>query len=327
MAKKYVLLDAQALFDADTGIEEKLLGEQKIECIKAECKTTEDVIRAAADADAVGLVYVQMNDKVMDHLKNCEVMVRYGIGYDSIDVPAATRHGIAVCNLPDYCQPEVATHTFALVLDCCRKVSLLDRSIRKKIWNGNLGYRMHRLSTLTLGLVGFGSIARLFVQYIKPMVKEIIAYDPYLQADAMTKQGCRKVSLDDLWANADIVSVHTPLTEETRHLVNKDSFAKMKKGVIIVNTARGPIVNLEDLAAALKSEKVIAAGLDTIEGEPNVDLAHPIFSCDNVVFTPHNAYNSIEAEKEQHEKVAKSVIEVLNGRIPYNCVNKKDLQK
>ena len=324
---KYVLLDSHNLYGADFGIEVNILKAHGIESVIAACKTNDDVIKAAADADAIGLASVKIDGALLDRLKKCKVLVRYGIGYDSVVVPDATERGIAVCNLPDYCHPDVATHALGLILDCCRKITLMDRNLRNGIYNSNYGYRIHRLSCLKLGLIGFGNIARKLVEYIKPYKMETFACDPYLSAEVFSKNDVKQASFDEVLAKSDIISIHTPLTSETKHLIDKQAIAKMKDGVIIVNTARGAIVSLNDITDALQSGKVKAAGLDVIEGEPNIPQDHAIFSCENAILNPHCAYNSVESEIEQHEKAAKSVIDVLVGGIlPYNCINKKDLE-
>jgi len=324
---KYVVLDSHTMMGADYGIETKILNAHGIDVVIEECKTDDEVIKAAADADAIGVIYVKINGALMDNLKKCKVLVRYGIGYDSIVVPDATARSIAVCNLPDYCQPDVATHAFAMILDCCRKITMMDRKLREGVYDSNYGYRIHRLSCLKIGFLGFGAIARKLVEYMKPYNMEMLAFDPYIAPEVFSGLGCRQVALDELLANSDIISLHSPLTKETKHIIDRAGIAKMKDGVIIVNTARGAIICLDDLVGGLESGKIGAVALDTIEGEPNIPLTHPIYSYENVILTPHCAFNSVEAEREQHEKVAKAVIEVLNGNLPNNCINKKELQK
>lgn len=325
---KFVILDSHELAGSDFNIEKNILEAQGIECIVAECKTAEEVVEIAKDADGVGLVYVDMNKDLMSKLENCKVIVRYGIGFDTIDVEAATERGIIVCNLPDYCQPDVATHTMALLLNISRKVSYLDRSCRKGNWAANDGYPINRISAMTLGLVGFGSIARLFVKYMSGFGMNIIAYDPFLPDSFFEELKVKRVTLDELYAEADAISIHTPLTPETKHLINKDTIAKMKDGVLIVNTARGPIINIYDLMEALESGKVKAAGLDVVEIEPIFDPESPVYKYDNLIINPHSAYNSVEASIEQHQKVAYSAIDVLVKNImPYNAVNKRQLSK
>lgn len=325
---KFVILDSQELAGTDFNIERNILEAQGIECIIAECKTVEEVIEIAKDADGIGLVYVDMNKDLINKLENCKIIVRYGIGYDNIDVPAATERGIIVCNLPDYCQPDVATHTMALLLNLCRKVSLLDRSCRRGNWSSNDGYPINRIGAITLGLIGFGSIARLFVKYMSGFNMNIIAYDPFLPQSFFDELNVKHVTLDELFAQSDAISIHTPLTSDTKHLINKDTIAKMKDGVLIINTARGPIINIYDLMDALNSGKVKAAGLDVNELEPILDPNSEIYKFDNLIINPHSAYNSVEASIEQHQKVAFSAVDALVKKImPYNAVNKKQLVK
>jgi D-3-phosphoglycerate dehydrogenase len=321
---KYVCLDQYSLPGADFTIEQKILNKYGIECVIANARTDEEIIAVAKDADAVGTVYNQITPAIMDQLPKCRVFVRYGIGYDNINVPAATERGIVVCNLPRYCLRDVATHAIALLLDICRKTTYLDKTVRRGEWNGNAGWPIHRIDDLTIGLLGFGNIARQTRKYLSGFDCKVIAYDPFLPEDVFTAANAEKVEMDELFARADVISIHLPLNDATRHLINKDSIAKMKDGVIIINTARGPIVCQDDLVAALKSGKVCAAGCDVLEKEPLTDLTEEIFTLDNLIINPHSAFNSYEAEIEQHESVAQSVIEVLlNKVVPYNAVNKQ----
>ena len=325
---KFVILDSHELAGSNFNIEKEILEQNGIECIIAECKSIEEILEVAIDADGIGLVYVDMNKELIDKLENCKVIVRYGIGYDSVDVNAATEKGIVVCNLPDYCQPDVATHTMALLLDLCRKVTLFDRYVRDGNWNSNYGYPINRISSLTLGLIGFGSVARMFVKYMSGFDLKIIAYDPYSPDSLFDELNVKRVTLDELYAEADVISIHTPLTPDTKHLINKESLAKMKDGVLIINTARGPIININDLLEALDSGKVKAAGLDVVETEPIFDKNNELYKYENLIINPHSAYNSEEASYEQHTKVAISAVSVLvKNEVPYNAVNKKQLVK
>ena len=324
---KYAVLDSHNSDIRDFGIQNKILKAHGIESVIAECETNKEIADIAADADAVGVIARKTDGSVMDLLKKCRLLVRYGIGYDCISVPDATARSIAVCNIPDYCVQEVAVHAFGMILNCCRKISLLDRRLHNRIWNGNYGYPINRLSGLRLGIIGLGNIGRQLADYIKPLGMEIHAYDPYISDDIFEKSGVKQASFDEVLAECDIISIHCPLNEETRHLINRESIAKMKDGVILINTARGSIISLDDITEALKSGKIKAAGLDVFEGEPDVPMGHPIFSCENAVLTPHYAYNSEESAIELHEKVAKAVIDVLGGELPYNCVNRRELRR
>lgn len=323
---KYVLLDSHTLPGARYEIEGDLLNQAGIACQICSCKTEEQILAAAGDADAVGLVYSKITAGMMDRMPKCKVLVRYGIGFDSIDVPAATQRGIVVCNLPDYCLKDVATHALALLLDLCRKTTLLDKDVRRGNWNGNYGYRIDRICDMVVGLAGFGNIAREFAKYASVFGGKVIAYDPYAPDEVFQALGVERVGFDELCARSDAISVHTPLTGETRHLIDQASIAKMKDGVLLINTSRGPVVSQDDLVAALKSGKVKAAGMDVMEREPLTDLADEVYGCENLILNPHSAYNSVQAEEEQHQKVAQSVIDVLLKEIvPYNAVNKKGL--
>lgn len=323
---KYVCLDQYSLPGADFSIEEKILQKYGIECVIANARTDEEIIAVAKDADAIGTVYNQITPELMDQLPQCRIFVRYGIGFDNINVPAATERGIVVCNLPRYCLKDVATHTIALLLDICRKTTYLDKSVRQGNWSGNAGWPIHRIDDLTVGLVGFGNIARQTRKYLSGFDCKVIAYDPFLPQEVFAAANAEKVELDELFAKADVISVHLPLNEGTRHLINKESLSKMKDGVIIINTARGPIICQDDLLEALKSGKVRAAGCDVFEKEPLTDLNDEIFGLNNLIINPHSAFNSCEAEIEQHESVAQSVVEVLvNKVVPYNAVNKQNL--
>ena len=326
--KKFVILDSHELEGADFNVDKKILEDAGIECVIAKCKNTEEIIEVAGDADGIGLVYSKIDENVLKELPKCKVIVRYGVGYDSVDLAAAGKRNVLVCNIPDYCQPEVATHALAMILDMNRKVTYFDRKCRQGEWNSNLGYEMNRLSNLTIGLVGFGNISRTLAKYLKGFEPRIIAYDPYAQEEKFQEAGVEKVTIDELFKEADVISIHTPLTEDTKHLINSESLAKMKDGVYIVNTSRGPVVNTKDLMEALKSGKVKAAALDVLEEEPIFDKNFELYSFDQVIVNPHSAYNSAEAEYEQHKKVAETAIKVLlHDEVPYNTANKRFLSK
>lgn len=325
---KFVVLDTWHLPGARYEIEKDMLEEAGFEVVIGSYHTDDEVVEAAKDADAIGLIYHQMTPELLDRLPKCKVLVRYGIGYDSINVEAASERGIVVCNLPDYCQVDVATHTIALLLDTCRKITCLDRHVRTGGWDGTAGYKIHRIENLVIGLFGFGSIARTMVKLLAGFNPTIIAYDPYAPDSLFEEFGVKRVTMDELWAQSDVISVHTPLTPETKFAINKDTIAKMKDGVIILNTARGPIIKLDDLLEGLKSGKVVAAGLDVVETEPIKDPNAELYKYDTLIVNPHSAFNSVEAEYDQHAKVAQSAIDVVVKKIiPYNAVNKKAVTK
>ena len=319
---KFVSVDSQSSPGEYFAVLQEVIESAGLEYRKYQAKTDEEVIEAAKDADAIGVTYAQINENVISHLKKCKVIMRHGIGYDNVDIPAATRAGIVVCNTPDYCSTEVSTHALALILDCVRKTTFFDRSMRKGEWDTTLGYQVRRISAHTLGLIAFGKISRQLAAYAKGMGMRVIAYDAYLPKEKFAECGVESVSLDELFAQSDIISVHCPLTPETTHIIDRKAIEKMKDGVIIVNTARGPSVCLEDLLDGLESGKVKAAGLDVVEGEPILDMNHRMFCQPNLVLTPHSAFNSHEAVTEQFQIVGKTAIAVLAGERPYNILNK-----
>lgn len=323
---KVVLFDSSSTNGVDyEGIQGKIFKEAGIEFIIGDVKNKEEAKELCRGANGALTIYQKVDGELMDCMPDCKVIVRYGIGYDPIDVAEATKRGIAVCNIPDYCFEEVATHTMAMVLALVRKLHIYHAKIREGIWISNSDYPFRRLSALTMGLVGFGNIARQTAEYAKAFGTTLIAYDPYLPDEVFQKAGVEKVSLDELYARSDIVSLHVPLFDSTYHILNQESFGKMKDGVLIVNTSRGPLIDADALIAAIESGKVAAAGLDVIECEPIKEKNHKIFESGRVIMTSHIAYNSAESSVSLLEKVAQSAVRVLQGEMPANVVNRKEL--
>jgi D-3-phosphoglycerate dehydrogenase len=267
----------------------------------------DEVLATAKDADALLTTYFAMDAAALAGLSNCRIIARYGIGVDNIDLDAAKAAGIAVTNVPDYCIEEVATHTVAHILALVRKLPQGDALVRAGHWGSAQLGELHRLSTLTLGLLGYGRIARHVAGIMRGMVANILVYDPYVkQAD-----GVRLVELDELLRSSDIVSVHSPLTPETRGLINADTLALMRPSAVLVNTSRGPVVKVNELAAALRAGKLAGAGLDVFDVEPpDADVLEGV---PNLLATPHSAFSSVEAVKESQRKAATQVLKALAG--------------
>ena len=325
--KKFVMLDSHTFPDADFHQEIELLKKSGFECVLAQCKSLEDVVRCAGDAECIGVNYFRVTDEVLAALPRCKAVLRYGIGYDVVDVEACTRRNVLLCNLPDYCISDVATHTMALILDLVRKTTLFDRRVRSGFWDVGYGYGIHRMDSLTLGLIGFGNIARLVTSYAQCFGMKVIASDPYITAELMSEYGVEKVTQDELLARSDIISIHTSLIPSTYHLIDREAISKMKDGMIFINTARGAIADVDALYDALQSGKIRAAGLDVVEGEPISNPSQRLWKCETLVITPHSAYNSVEASDAQHSQIAKLAVEVLSGMQPRlaNIVNRKEL--
>jgi D-3-phosphoglycerate dehydrogenase / 2-oxoglutarate reductase len=291
-----------------------------------QCKTEDEVLEVSRGADGILNTYAPMPRRVIEGLERCKAIARYGIGFDTIDGEAATEKGIAVMNVPTYCVDEVADHTLALILAASRKVLLFDHSIRNGGWDWREGKPIQRLRTQTLGLVAVGKIGRALVERIKPIGMRVIAFDPYIPDDKMREMGVEPVSFDKLLEESDIISVHTPLTKETRHMLGYEQFKKMKRTAILVNTSRGPVVNIPDLIMALEERRIALAALDVLEKEPPAK-SDPILKLDNVILTPHTAFYSEGSVKESKITASEDVARVLTGKRPMNCVNPKVLER
>jgi D-3-phosphoglycerate dehydrogenase len=276
----------------------------------------DEVLAVAADADAILNTYLPWSGDSIGRLEKCRIIARYGIGFDNVDLQAARDAGIVVTNVPDYSVEEVATHALSLILASLRKIVAADRSVRAGEWTVDHFRPIHRLSTLTVGLVGYGRIARKIAAPLEALGARIVAHDPYLQPGPEMPS---LLDLDELLGEADIVSLHLPLTDETRGIIGERALDGMRKGAILVNTSRGPLVDLDALGAALESGRLSGAALDVFDVEP-VEPGR-IENIPNLIATPHMAYYSEEALQESQRKAATQVIKVLTGEQPDYQVN------
>lgn len=321
----YSYLGGLELFKA----EDEAFRENNLEVIYAECKTEDDIINVAGDADAICCCgNPPVTRKVISNLKNCKIIVRYGIGVNSVDLKAATEFNKIVYFMPGFCAEELVMHASALILNLLRNVSYYDSRIRCGEWPKAKGIVPKRLSNLTVGLYGFGASARPMVQVFKNGFNStVIASDPYVKDNMFEKYGIKKVSFDELLAQSDIISIHAPLNNQTRHIFNKDAFKKMKSNSMIINIARGPLINEKDLIDALASGEIKYAGLDVYEKEP-VSPDNPLLKMDNVVLTPHSAFYGEESLHNQHLTSARLVTEMLvNKNIITENVANTDILK
>ena len=298
-------------------IERKVLSEIDPEFILAQCNTEDEVIEVAKDADGIINQYAPMNRRVIESLKRCKVIARYGVGVDNIDIKAATEHKIIVANVPDYCIDEVSTHTMALILACARGITLLNSKIKEKRWDFTLAKPLFRTQGKTLGLFGLGRIGRMVAQKASGFGFKIIAYDPYISS---IDDRIELVGFSKLLSDSDFVSIHVPLTAETRHSFGENELKKMKKTAYLINTARGPIVDEKALYKALKNRWVAGAALDVMEKEPP-DWENSLLQLDNLIITPHISFYSEESYVELKIKVAQAVLSVLKGELPRAMVN------
>lgn len=288
-----------------------------IEFIKVQCKTEEEVIEHAKDADAILNQYAPVSRRVIESLQNTKIISRYGVGVNTIDLDAAKEKRITVANVPDYGMEEVSNHALALLLSWARKVTLLNNEVKKGNWDFKACVPIHRFNEQTVGVLGFGRIPRRLIEKVKPLGFKTVAYDPFVSAEEMAAVGVEKMELDDLIRHADYLSVHVPLIHDTYHLINEERLSKMKRNAVIINTARGPIIDEKALADALKKGIIAGAALDVTEEEP-VSINSPLLEMDNVIITPHSAWYSEEAMIELRQKAAKNIVQVLSGtKTPY----------
>ncbi|WP_170977363.1 C-terminal binding protein [Halorussus salinisoli] len=260
---------------------------------------------------------------------DCDIIARCGIGVDKIDLDAAAEQGTYVVNVPSYCEEEVSEHALLLVLALERNLIGYDADLKRGRWEKGVGSMpIHRLGTRTLGLVGFGTIARLVAEKAQALGMDVVATDPYVDADEMEDHGVEKRSFDAVVETADTVSVHAPLTEETQDTFDADIFARMKSDAYFVNVARGGLVVESDLREALQNGDIAGAALDVFREEPadRYDGPSPTFESEfreleNVILTPHIAWYSVEASDEKRRTAARDVRRVLEGENPQNAVN------
>ncbi|MEK4536871.1 C-terminal binding protein [Peribacillus sp. FSL K6-1552] len=288
-----------------------------IDFIKAQCKTEEEVIELAKEVDAILNQYAPVSRRVIGSLENTKIISRYGVGVNTIDLDAAKEKGITVANVPDYGMEEVSNHALALLLSWARKVTLLNNEVKKGNWNFKACVPIHRFNEQTVGVLGFGRIPRRFVEKVKPLGFKTAAYDPFVSAEDMAAVGVQKMNLEEIISEADYLSVHVPLIDDTFHLINEERLRQMKRNAVIINTARGPIIDEKALAEALEKGIIAGAALDVTEDEP-VSIDSPLLKMDNVIITPHSAWYSEEAMIELRQKAAKNIVQVLSGeKTPY----------
>lgn len=301
-------------------IERAVLQAAGAQLVAMQARSESELAEAVGSADGLLVCYAPVTRRVIERAKRCRVIARYGIGVDNVDVTAATERGIVVTNVPDYCIEEVSDHALALLLACARKVALLDRGVRAGRWEARDAVPIRRLRGQVLGLVGFGKIPRLLAAKARALGLTVLAYDPYVDAGACEEHGARKVELGALLAQADFVSVHAPLTPQTRGLIGEAELRRMKPTAYLINTARGPIVHEAALLRALEEGWIAGAALDVLEHEPP-PADHPLLQAPRVILTPHVAFYSEESLQELQRKAAEEVARVLTGQPPRYPVN------
>lgn len=319
MAKYKVVVSDER--HGDYSIETEILKKCDAQVVVENCVTEEDMIKKCKDADGILLDMAPMSKKVVEALEKCRTVARYGVGYDNVDVETCTKKRIYVSNVPDYCKEDVSDLALAHLFTCVRGIATKDRKIREGGWN--LGREnIFRIKGKTLALIGFGRISRCLFKKVSGFgLKEVLVCDPYITREIIEQAGAKKVDFETALKQADYISLHMPLTSETKGIIDKKAFSIMKKTAILINTSRGPLVEDDALIDALKSKKIAFAGLDTHNIEP-LPKDSPLMKLDNCVLTDHTGFNTQEAIVELKTKIAWNIKDVLEGRQPKYWINK-----
>ncbi len=284
-------------------------------------RTPDDVIRIGREADGLLVQYARIDGRVLDALPRVRAIGRYGVGYDMIDVPAATKRGVLVITVPDYCTDEVADHALAMILACARHLLPAHQQVERGGWNApEVMAGVQRLASQTLGIVGLGRIGRAVARRAAGFGLRILATDPAVDDLAMRVLGAQPRPLQALLQESDYVTLHAPLSSTTRHLIGRDQLAAMKPTAYLINTARGGLVDQAALVAALQERRIAGAALDVFEQEP-LPADHPLRGMEQVLLSPHAAYYSDTAFARLKVDLATQVATALRGELPRTPLN------
>ncbi len=315
--------------DDNLDYENKMLeewGVTDIELIEIKDKEyKKDFVAHVKDSEAEGLVveYEQVTKEVMEQLPDLKIVSLQSIGYNNVDIPAATDLGICVTNIPGFCAPEVSVHTVGMMIDLVRKITYLDKQVRAGKWDPLLGYKTYRMEEMTFGMVFFGEIPKAMVPILKVLGLKVLVYAPTKTKEFLAEYGCEKAeTLDELLATSDFVSLHCPLIPDvTYHLIGEAELKKMKESAFLINTARGSVVDEPALVKALKEGWIKGAAVDVIEDE--VNEVSELFELENVVITPHAAFVSEDSFYDGRRKALKQLVMRLSEKVtPSSLVNK-----
>jgi len=303
----------------DIALERALFGEAGVDLVDAQCRTEDQLIAAGRDCDALLVQYAPVTARVLTALPRVGIVSRYGAGFDTVDIAACAQHGVWVANSPDYGVGEVATHALAMALALLRHLAIYDRDVKAGRWSYLSPGPVRRASELTVGILGLGRIGKRFAHLARNSFGRVIACDPYI-IDGDFPAYVQRVALDALFEQADVVSLHVPLNDETRAMVNAHLLARMRRGSLLVNTARGAVVDIAALLAALENGTLDGAALDVLPVEP-VAVDQPLARHPRVLLTPHAAFYSTAAEVELRTKAAMNIVQwASRGRPMYPVV-------
>jgi len=302
--------------------EKAILSPLGVDLLELDTSDPEEIGVLAKDAVGLFVQYTKITEATIRQLTQCRVIVRYGIGYDNVDLKRAGEQGIYVCNVPHYCGEEVADHTMSLLLASARKLVQQNDFVRSGEWSFLDRVTVPSLSNSVLGVVGLGYISRHVVQRAQAFGMRVVAYDPWFPKDQTDALRVELVEFGELCGLADFISLHVPLTDDTRHLIRKETIASIKDGAVVINTARGGLIHEGDVAEAVKSGKLGMVCLDVLEQEPPLS-SHPLIGLDNVILTPHSAYYSERSLPRLQKMAGEEMERVLRGEKPNSAVNLK----
>jgi D-3-phosphoglycerate dehydrogenase len=301
-------------------LERRMVDEAGYDIAVFEDRSADGVIENASDADGIITSYANFPRRVFEALPKLKVISRTGVGFDTIDVNAATEHGVAICTAPGYGTEVVSDHAITLAMSVLRRINELDADIRAGIWNYPQRRPLGQAHGRTFGVVGMGAIGRATARKAAGLGFHVICWSRSLVPGRMTPEGYAIHELEDLLAQSDVVSLHTALVPDTHHLIDARRLALMKDDAVLVNTSRGAVVDTVALAEALCDDRLWGAGIDVFEDEP-VPRDHPLLEAPHTVLTPHAAYWSEESGRELRTRTTQSAIDVLAGRRPADCLN------
>lgn len=310
----------------DTQIEEEILKHVGATVVHARRLDTPEAMEAAKQADALMVTIQQVSAEVVARLQQCQIISRVGTGLDAIDIPAATQRGIWVTNVPDYSVDEVSTHAVALLLAHARRIPTLVDSTRRGVWDSKFVRPIQRLHGQTLGLFGFGRIGQAVANKARGFGLEIIIYDPFVEVQKLEAMGVKAVDLDTLLHTSDYISLHAPLTNASKRIINEQALGKMKPTAFLINTARGGLIDEDALLKALRDKQIAGAALDVFATEPPPP-DHPLLHEERAMITPHIAWYSEAANHDVRVRGAEEVVRVLRGErpiYPANNINSKE---
>ncbi len=304
----------------DYSIEREIVSSAGGRLFLVQCKSEDDIVTQCKDAHALLLRQTPVGDLTFRNLKNLRIVSRYGVGFDNVDVMAATRWGVLVTIVPDYCVGEVADHTIALLMAAIRKIPLRDRLVRRGLWDITHRNPVHRTDGKIFGLVGYGKNAREVRLRLSGFPFRFVACDPYVDESVFTADNTDRLDFQKLIVVSNYVSLHVPLTQATHHLFDLSVFRRMRRSAILINTSRGPVINLKALTTALKEGYISGAALDVYEDEP-FDLHSQLRDMDSVILSDHAAWYSEESQQELQRRTVLEAVRFLCGMTPENPVN------